>query len=171
MSLTATVQAAAIPSAEHSILDAAEQLFSEKGFSAASINEIARLAGASKASVFHRFGSKKGLYLAVPDRVCLRAITGLFLGGGDGDPGARLAHFAASHLQGLLDNDRATRLILRGMTEADPGEGRELARQVLADYFERVVALVSAVCSLVEQGVAWVGRRRSGAAASSQSAS
>lgn len=145
MQATAPSQPPAGTLAEQSILDAAEQLFSEKGFAAASINGIARLAAVSKANVFHHFGSKKGLYLAVLHRVCGRTTAGLSPAGGSDGRNAvqRLAYFAASHLQGLIDNPRAARLILREVTEADATEGRELAEQVLTGYSDRIVGLVA----------------------------
>ena len=53
-----------------SILEVAEQLFAEKGFDAASINDIAQLADVSKANIFHHFKSKEGLYMAVLKSAC-----------------------------------------------------------------------------------------------------
>ena len=47
------------------ILDAAVQCFSEKGFGATSMSEIARAASTSKASVFHHFETKENLYKEV----------------------------------------------------------------------------------------------------------
>ena len=142
----AELNPSATPPGEQAILDAAEHLFSEKGFAAAAINEIARQAGVSKANVFHHFSSKKALYLAVLRRVCERTTASLFLDAqATGQTACRqLEHFVASHLQGLLQNRRATRLILREVTYADFREGRELAEQVLAGYFDRLVSLVSA---------------------------
>ncbi|MEA1890213.1 MAG: helix-turn-helix domain-containing protein, partial [Pseudomonadota bacterium] len=54
-----------LPSGEGAILDAAEILFAEKGFDAVSMRAIAEKADVSKANVFHHFGSKENLYLAV----------------------------------------------------------------------------------------------------------
>jgi AcrR family transcriptional regulator len=51
------------------ILDAAEQAFADRGFDATSLNEIAAAAGVSRATPSYFFGSKKGLYVAVLERV------------------------------------------------------------------------------------------------------
>ena len=51
------------------ILDAAEQLFAERGFDATSLNDIAREAHVSRATPSYFFGSKEGLYVAVLERV------------------------------------------------------------------------------------------------------
>src|SRR5690554_2594622 len=50
------------------ILQAAEKLFSEKGYEATSLREITQLAEVNLASVNYHFGSKKGLVQAVLER-------------------------------------------------------------------------------------------------------
>ncbi len=47
------------------ILDAAEVLFAEKGYSAVSVREITACAGCNLAAVNYHFGGKENLYLAV----------------------------------------------------------------------------------------------------------
>jgi AcrR family transcriptional regulator len=51
------------------VLDAAEALFAEKGYDAVSLGEIGRKAGVSRGTPSHLFGSKKGLYRAVVERM------------------------------------------------------------------------------------------------------
>jgi len=51
-----------------SLLDAAEELFSERGIPAASLRAITERAAANLAAVNYHFGSKQGLVLAVFDR-------------------------------------------------------------------------------------------------------
>ncbi len=50
------------------LLDAAEEVFLEKGFNAAAMSEIARRAGITKSLIHHYFGSKKGLWNEVKQR-------------------------------------------------------------------------------------------------------
>lgn len=50
------------------LLDAAVELFLEKGFAGASVEEIAERAGYSKGAVYSNFASKEDLALAVLDR-------------------------------------------------------------------------------------------------------
>jgi AcrR family transcriptional regulator len=52
------------------LLDAAEQLVSEKGFADTGIAEIARAAGASVGGFYRRFGDKQGLLQALHARFC-----------------------------------------------------------------------------------------------------
>ena len=51
------------------ILDAAEHVFADRGFDAASLNDIASQADVSRATPSYFFGSKEGLYVAVLERV------------------------------------------------------------------------------------------------------
>ena len=50
------------------ILDAAIQLFSERGYAATGVQEIARRSGIEKAALYWHFGSKESLLAAVLDR-------------------------------------------------------------------------------------------------------
>jgi len=50
------------------ILDAAEQLFAEKGFEATTLAEVGRVAGVSRATPGYFFGSKAALHRAVLER-------------------------------------------------------------------------------------------------------
>lgn len=50
------------------LLDIARSVFAEKGFDAASIEEIANRAGVSKPVVYEHFGGKEGIYAVVVDR-------------------------------------------------------------------------------------------------------
>ena len=50
------------------ILDAAEAVFAERGFEAASLREIARRAGLQQPGLYNHFASKRELYAAVLDR-------------------------------------------------------------------------------------------------------
>ena len=51
------------------VLDAAEALFSERGYEAASLQEVATAAGVSRATPSYFFGSKEQLYRAVLERM------------------------------------------------------------------------------------------------------
>jgi TetR/AcrR family transcriptional repressor of mexJK operon len=54
------------------ILEAAAQVFVEQGYSAASMDEISRVAGVSKATVYAHFASKEQLFATVVTTECRR---------------------------------------------------------------------------------------------------
>jgi len=128
----------------HLILEAAEELFAEKGFTAASMNAISQRAGVSKANIFHHFGTKKGLYMAVLKTASNRSVSML-----DSDMRARsdsplqlLQAVFSNHLNALLDNRLSTRLLQRELFEKASERGMELAEKIFADNFSRLVELV-----------------------------
>ena len=49
------------------VLDAARQLFRERGVRAVTMSDVAAAAGVAKGTVFHRFGDRAGLALALVD--------------------------------------------------------------------------------------------------------
>lgn len=50
------------------LLDLATTEFMQRGFIATSLNRLSDLSGVSKTTIFRRFGSKEGLFLALADR-------------------------------------------------------------------------------------------------------
>ncbi len=61
-------QAQEHPPTKEKLLEAAERLMLAKGYEAASVEEICQAAGVTKGSLFHYFGSKEDLGMAVLDR-------------------------------------------------------------------------------------------------------
>ncbi len=51
----------------HSLLDAALQVFSQKGFAAARLEDVASAAGVTRGAIYHHFGGKAGLFYALMD--------------------------------------------------------------------------------------------------------
>ncbi len=73
------------------ILDAAERLFSERGFAGTSISAICRRSGLPVSSVYWHFGSKDGLLAAVAERAAMRIVAELGAAAEvPGDPEVRL---------------------------------------------------------------------------------
>lgn len=58
-----------LASTKAKILCAARRLFIEKGFSGASMGNIAKLAGVNHSLLFHHFGTKEKLWLAVKESI------------------------------------------------------------------------------------------------------
>src|SRR6201988_5016897 len=53
------------PQTQRALLDAARQVFTERGFSDASIADIVERAGSSVGSLYHHFGGKSELFIAL----------------------------------------------------------------------------------------------------------
>ncbi|MGH8889001.1 MAG: TetR/AcrR family transcriptional regulator [Acidothermaceae bacterium] len=62
------------PRRREQLLDVGRTLFAERGFDAASVEEVANRAGVSKPVVYTHFGGKEGLYTAVVDREMTRLL-------------------------------------------------------------------------------------------------
>jgi TetR/AcrR family transcriptional regulator, fatty acid metabolism regulator protein len=57
-----------------SIIEAALNVFGEKGYYNATISEIARAAGVSEATIYEYFGSKEDLLFAIPGEITSQAV-------------------------------------------------------------------------------------------------
>ena len=66
---TQTAEITQVPSTADRILDAAEDLFAEKGFSATSLGDVADRVGIRSPSLYNHFRNKEALYQAVLERL------------------------------------------------------------------------------------------------------
>lgn len=131
-----------LSSGEAAILEAAEVLFSERGFDGVSIRAIAEKAKVSKANVFHHFRSKDDLYLAVLRSAATESGKILTtLESVPGDQRGRLREFSDRHLKSILAHPHVMRLILREALEGGSERGKELAEKVVGKSFSRIVDL------------------------------
>lgn len=89
------------PSTADTILDAAAEVFAEKGFDGARVDELARAAGVNKATLYYQIGDKEALYHAVLERVFRRT-----------------ADEAEASLQGIDDPEEQIRTFIRVFAEA-----------------------------------------------------
>ena len=84
------------------LLDAAAELFAQRGYHAVSVDAVAAAAGYTKGAVYARFADKQDLFLALLDRWLAEQAEGLTTADGGGADG-----FAAA-----LDRDRIWNLLL-----------------------------------------------------------
>jgi AcrR family transcriptional regulator len=78
------------------VLDAAERLMAEHGFEAASVARVVEEAGVPLSSVYHYYGSKEGILVAVMERGADRFFADL------ADPEQRIGR-PAQHLAGAIE--------------------------------------------------------------------
>lgn len=125
------------------LLKTAVSLFAEKGFEAVSMRMIAERANISKANVFHHFGSKESLYLAVMREAINQSTTSLQRTSNSNDSATqRLQGFSAQHLKVLLDNPDRSRLILREVLDTQANRGQKIADEVVGEGFSQLVKLL-----------------------------
>jgi AcrR family transcriptional regulator len=134
------------------LLDAAAELFAQKGFVAASLDEIAEAAGFSRGAIHHHFDSKEDLFLAVIDRHYeqLLAAYGDRLAGGGAvvlDPGGNAARWRELHAEG---DDVLLMLEARTYALRNPQ-----LRERLAEVERRAVAATAEALASHGDGVRW----------------
>ena len=121
------------------LMDAAAQLFADKGYSATTIRDIAGSAGMLPGSVYYHFPSKTALllkiYRAGVDGLA-RRVDSAVAGAGD-DPWAQLEAAAVAHLETVLDQSAYAKVMIGVLPEQaeDPAVSAKLARA--RDGYER----------------------------------
>jgi AcrR family transcriptional regulator len=111
------------PDRRAAILDAALQVFSSRGYHAASIDEIAHEAGISKALIYEHFPSKKDLHASLLQRHVQEIFEALARTAAGPEPGeVRLRNGVDAFLEWVETHPRAFRLLFRDNFEADVAE-------------------------------------------------
>jgi len=119
------------------ILDAATQIFSQKGFHAASMQDIAQAVKLQKASLYHHINSKQEILTAILDRALdllierMEAVVALPL-----PPEDKLREAIRSYLQAMLEHRDLAAVLLLEHRSLDPeAAARHIPRR---DRFERL---------------------------------
>jgi AcrR family transcriptional regulator len=106
---------------ERQLVELGEQLFAERGFAKASMDELARRAGVTKPVIYELFGSKEGLFRACLEGLALRlaesiaeAARGADDAGEAPDPEARLRAGGLAFLRFASENRVAYELLYEG---------------------------------------------------------
>lgn len=132
------------------ILDAALEVFAQKGLHGASTEEIAKRAGISQPYVFRLFGTKKELYKASVTR-CFRETLELFQRSAEGLRGEEALHAIGSAYMDLLLNDRTR---LRAQMQAYAACDDPDVCEVVANGYGDLVTYVERVSGLPPEAVA-----------------
>lgn len=131
------------------VLEGARQVFMSDGFEGASVDDIARVAGVSKATLYSYFPDKRHLFMEVATTECtLMADRALELIG-EGKPPREVLWIAASQLVRFLLSDFAMQCFRICVAERDRfpelgqafyAAGPEMGRQRICEYFVDAVA-------------------------------
>ena len=118
---------------EEEMLDAGERIFGARGFRAASMDDIARASGITKALLYQYFGSKEGLYEACVERARARLFDRLEAEAERApDPVARLRAVVRTYFD-YLDEQRGSWWLLYGDASMDAvNEMRRRNAEVIA---------------------------------------
>lgn len=107
---------------QHRILDAATEVFGARGFSAATMAEIVARSGASIGSIYHHFGGKRELFLAIYDRLSAdveRRLAEAALEATDLDSQQAFAAHVRAYLTAIWENRRVAMMMGAGDVPAD----------------------------------------------------
>src|SRR6478735_870799 len=99
------------------ILDASTEAFSKRGFSATTMADIVDLSGASIGSIYHHFGGKKELFLAIYERLSAdveRRIAEAAQGSASLDSRQAFGVHTRAYLDAIWANRRAAMMIASG---------------------------------------------------------
>jgi AcrR family transcriptional regulator len=129
---------------ERQMLEVAERIFAERGYQAASMDDIAEGVGVSKPMLYAYFGSKDGLLLACIRRVRaeLREVTTTAITDG-GSPSELLRRGLVAHFRFVDAHTRAwailrTEAALAGPAAAEVEEIRNQQARLIAESIARV---------------------------------
>jgi AcrR family transcriptional regulator len=104
------------------ILDAATEVFATRGFSAATMADVVAGSGASIGSIYHHFGGKNELFLAIfkqmANAVDRRIEAAMEQAGEDADPRRIFEIHVRAYLDAMWENRRLARVLTSGDTPA-----------------------------------------------------
>jgi len=122
--------------AKEKLMDTAVDLFAAKGFAGTSIRDIAKAMNVSASSIYHFFGNKEGLWIAILRYsaaelpITLREIAQL-----DMDPLDRLRLLLKTHLEYSEKHRRESKILLIDQDTLSP-EGKRINRKLQAEVME-----------------------------------
>lgn len=129
------------PERREQLIDVGRRVFADKGFEAATVEEIAARAKVSKPVVYEHFGGKEGLYAVVVDREIQRLLGGIVAALEGGGGARRLLERAAFALLDYVEEDTdGFRILVR---DSPPGQSTGSFASVLGVVATRVEDLLA----------------------------
>ena len=134
------------------LLDAALQVFSQQGYQAARLQDIAREAGVTRGAIYHHFGSKAELFNTLMDEASAQESgvmeAAIAEGGSLVEIMARILRYSLA----LLEEDQRLRQIFE-LSSVKAGNDPELA-EVQRKRAEQTELLVGGTAAIMAQGIA-----------------
>lgn len=132
---------------EQQIIDVAVEVFSKRGYHAASVDEIAELAGISKPMVYLYLDSKEGLFTACIRREAGRLVAAFRGAVDDGQPVEQRLWSGLSAFFAFVADHRDSWVVLHR-------QASELSVAIAAEVAEARRAIMEQVAGLVRVGIA-----------------
>jgi AcrR family transcriptional regulator len=121
------VQAA---NSKHRIIETAIDLFSTKGFKGTSIRDIARSLNMSNSNLYHYFGNKEGLWLAILEHSSEAILEDLrWASEMETDPLERFKHLLKTHIGRTKDHIKEAKIFFIDEEHLTP-EGNQINRRI-----------------------------------------
>lgn len=131
------------------ILESASEVFAEKGYDGARVEELARAAGVNKATLYYQIGDKEQLYHAVLERVFRRTADDIEAAvQGSGDPEEQIRRFVTVFAETTGNSRYMSPILLREIASG----GRNLSEQAVKQMGRVLGALSSALGLGLESG-------------------
>jgi AcrR family transcriptional regulator len=115
------------------ILDAATEVFATRGFTAATMADVVAASGASIGSIYHHFGGKNELFLAIFEQMATavdrRIEAAMERAGLQTDTAADPRRIFELHVRAYLETMWENRRLARVLTSGDAPAGFEVARR------------------------------------------
>ncbi|BBX95415.1 TetR/AcrR family transcriptional regulator [Mycobacterium lacus] len=111
------------------ILDAATEVFATRGFTAATMADMVAASGASIGSIYHHFGGKSELYLAIFEQMADAVDRRIDAAMRDADDGADRRRVFELHVRAYLEAMWENRRQARVLSSGDTPPGFEIARR------------------------------------------
>lgn len=105
---------------EEKILEAALEVFSARGFSGSTIDEVAEAAGMSKPNMLYYFRTKEAIHRALIERVLDTWLDPLRSFNADGDPVSEIRSYIRRKIEMARDFPRESRLFANEILEGAP---------------------------------------------------
>src|SRR5688572_27313532 len=101
------------PQRREQLIGVARELFAERGYEAASVEEIAERAGVSKPVIYEHFGSKEGIYTVIADREVRALVERIKQALTPGHPRRTIVRAVDAFLSYIEDEEPGFRILVR----------------------------------------------------------
>jgi TetR/AcrR family acrAB operon transcriptional repressor len=134
------------------LLDAALQVFSQQGYQAARLQDIAKAAGVTRGAIYHHFGSKAELFNTLMDEASVQESGAVQAAIAEGGSLVEIMARILSYSLALLEKDRRLRQVFE-LSRVKAGDDPELA-EVQRKRAEQTEMLVASTATIIAQGIA-----------------